>query len=586
MKNLWNALRKLDFTTLFRTLTDDPWIGLFRYFFVGGGAFLIDFASYFLLTRLGVSYLLAGVLAFTVSFVFNFLVSRLLIFHPKNSRKKVAAEIAKVLAVALVGLLLTEVLLFICVQALQTGRLIGKVIASAVVLVWNYLGRRWFVYRQSPINYKKFFKTALKLSITIVLCIVIGMAALIGAYSIPTDSIRNHIGDSIPTLENEGVYPSLNPHTASQLDNWTDAIMLHSASHPLSGNPIRDAVFVNRYECNDAANPLDSLLADYNNTGRPMDTVSYSRYWHGYQVVLKPLLTHFSYDEIRTINTFIQWALILFLVALLIEKKMYLYIIPVLFLIGFQQMSTTVLSLQFSNVFYIYIIGMIVLLCFYERWKHTTKMAIFFTLLGAATAFLDLLTYPLVTFAIPVTLYMVLEKKQTLIEQIKTVVGSGLAWLFGFAGMWIGKGAIGTLLTGENIFVNMMAAVNNKVMTMPEDNIPITPHAVMKLNWETFIRSDFYNYAILFCLLFFFLIVLRSFKTKRLTHLWNNMGFVLVSFAPVCWYTLLKRHSHVHFWFTYREYLILLFALSVMLVKAYIDSRQIAAEPKKHFLQN
>lgn len=574
MKELLHYIIKFDLSALFKSPTDNPWIGLFRYVFVGGASFLVDFVCYCLLVLVGAHYLTAGILAFVISFAVNFFVSRRIVFDQSKCKNGAAAEIVKVLAVALIGLVLTEVLLFAGVNLLKLGRLLSKIVASAIVLVWNYLGRRFFVYRKAAGGYMTFFKTVLKMVVAVMLCAVIGMAALVAVYCIPTDGINANIADSVELLEREGLYPRLNSNASSQLDSWTDAIMLHTAGYETTESPVREAVLVNRLECVDASSPLDSLLADFKNTDRQMKTVSYSRYWHGYLVVLKPLLTQYTYEEIRDINELVQWALVMLLIALLIEKKLSLYIVPVVFLVGLQGMPATNMSLQFSNVFYVYIVGMIVLLGCHRRWKGTDKMTVFFTLLGAATAFVDLLTYPLVSFGVPLVLLLALEKGESLLKQLKTIVCSGFAWLFGFAGMWFGKGAVGTLLTGENIFANMRSAVDNKVMTMPEDAEPILPLDVMELNWNTFISSDYFQASQLFCLLMLSLVLVRAFRTKQFKPLWKELGFLLICVAPVCWYVLLKRHSQVHFWFTFRNYLIPLFAMGVMLVNMYLALRQ------------
>jgi putative flippase GtrA len=92
-------------------------------------------------------YLLAGVAAFLVSFVFNFYVSRVFIFKKSAPEKAGPKEFSAVIAISVIGLALTEALLY-----LGTGRLgfdyrASKIIASVIVLFWNYFARKQFVYR-------------------------------------------------------------------------------------------------------------------------------------------------------------------------------------------------------------------------------------------------------------------------------------------------------------------------------------------------------------------------------------------------------------------------------------------------------
>ena len=577
MKKSLSNLLKLNFSAIFKGTTESPLIGFFRYCIVGGIAFLIDFGCYLLLTSIGVHYLISGLIAFILSFLFNFYLSRIFIFQTKCIEQKAILEIIKVLVVAIIGLLLTEILLWICVYFLKLSYSISKIIASAIVLIWNYLGRRYFVYKQYKSSYTSQIKIWLKLSLIVVLCVLIGIGLLTVVYCIPTETINKNLIISADILEKEGLYPVLDSNTSSTLDNYTDSLMLHTAGYNITKSPLVEAVLINRLECVDNISPLNSLLCDIKDTGQPMEIISYSTYWHGYLVFLKPLLTLFSYQQIRFINTIIQCLLLVVLFSLMIKNKMHLYIAPTLLLFGFQGMASTFLSLQFSNVFYIYVVGLILLLLFYKNWKNTSKILIYFTLLGAITAYLDLLTYPLVTFGVPVVLLLVLEKKLNLFSQIRTVISSGFAWLLGFAGMWIGKGAIGSLITGNNIFAEMFSSVKFRT-TGSAGNKTVSFYSAIGSNILGFFRSNFLIFAVLFCLLFFFLILFQYIKTKQANHILKNLGFILICIAPVCWYIVLKQHSYIHYWFTCRELLISLFSITTMLVKIYIEGKQIKKE--------
>lgn len=415
-------------------------------------------------------------------------------------------------------------------------------------------------------------KICLKLVCVVLISIVVGMAVLATVYCIPVAPIKNNLVSSAELLKSEGLYLNLNSDPSSRLDNFTDTLMLQTAGYQITQSPLTEAILANRLKGSfDGASPLDSLLLDISGENQSLKTVSYARYWHGYLVFLKPLLLIFSYGQLRNINTFIQCALIALLFALLIKKKMYLYTVPTAFLFIFQRMSATVRSLQFSNIFYIYIIGMIVLLLFYEKWKGTSKILLYFTLLGVATSFIDLLTYPLVTFGVPTALLLVLEKRRSLIEQLKTVVFSGLAWILGFAGMWLGKGLLGSVITGQNILSEIFSAVQNRSVGTTEN---ITLIETLRLNVGTFSHPVFLILAGAICLLFTVLIILRFLKAKQFSNILNNLGFLLICIAPFCWYVVLKQHSYIHFWFTYRTLLPTLFSAILMLIKIFNDAKK------------
>lgn len=68
------------------------------------------------------------------------------------------------------------------------------------------------------------------------------------------------------------------------------------------------------------------------------------------------------------------------------------------------------------------------------------------------TSFLDLLTYPLYTWAFPLLLLILLsEDGQKALNYVKTVVVSGLGWILGYAGMWFGKWALAGWIVHRNV---------------------------------------------------------------------------------------------------------------------------------------
>ncbi len=132
---------------LFLEKSDNPWVNLFRYCFVGGGSFVIDFVIYSLALSVRIPYLLAGVLGFVLGFIFNFYAGRLMVFAAGSKEKADKRELVSVLVIAVIGLGLTELLLYMQVEWLTLGKQAAKMIAAVLVLFWNYFARKVFVYK-------------------------------------------------------------------------------------------------------------------------------------------------------------------------------------------------------------------------------------------------------------------------------------------------------------------------------------------------------------------------------------------------------------------------------------------------------
>ncbi|MCR4738656.1 MAG: GtrA family protein [Lachnospiraceae bacterium] len=141
---------------------------------VGGLAFLIDFIVYTIVLKLinwEYGYLIAGIMGFTVSLIFNYFASMKFVFERKEDADR-KTEFVIFLVLSLIGLLLNTFVLWLCmdvvyeksnavknlvgslysfVSSLKAGAissaselaaLIAKVIATGIVMVYNFISRK------------------------------------------------------------------------------------------------------------------------------------------------------------------------------------------------------------------------------------------------------------------------------------------------------------------------------------------------------------------------------------------------------------------------------------------------------------
>jgi putative flippase GtrA len=133
--------------TLLTEPTTRPIIQFFRYVFVGGCSFLVDAGVLWLFARAGMHYLLAACFGFVAGLLCNFLLSRALVFRAQTARVGRALEFAGYALIGLIGLGLTEALLYFFTEIVRFHYMFSKVVASAVVLFWNFFGRKLLLYR-------------------------------------------------------------------------------------------------------------------------------------------------------------------------------------------------------------------------------------------------------------------------------------------------------------------------------------------------------------------------------------------------------------------------------------------------------
>lgn len=131
---------------LFRQSTDNIFIQLFRYVFVGGTAFIVDFSFlYFFSDICGIYYLISAVFSFIISVLVNYVMSTKWVFNQDNIDNKVL-EFNLFILISTIGLVFTEILLYFFTDICGLYYLVSKVIAAIIVLFWNFLARRAMFY--------------------------------------------------------------------------------------------------------------------------------------------------------------------------------------------------------------------------------------------------------------------------------------------------------------------------------------------------------------------------------------------------------------------------------------------------------
>lgn len=146
MKELFDYIFKLDFKSLFITKSSNTFIQFFRYIFVGGVAFLADGGSLFLITTIGVNYLISVIFAFIIGLAVNYGLSKLLVFENSSVNGKIEFLVYGIIGV--IGLGFTEIIMYVLTEIAGLYFMVSKVIATIIVLVWNFVARKITLYRK------------------------------------------------------------------------------------------------------------------------------------------------------------------------------------------------------------------------------------------------------------------------------------------------------------------------------------------------------------------------------------------------------------------------------------------------------
>lgn len=149
MKELLDCIVHLKLKKLFSDVTDNAYIQFFRYLFVGAVATVADWGLlWFLGGVLGCGLYFSTAVAFAAGTVVNFIFSECFAF--KGARRMENRKLAFLIfaATCFIGLLLTELIMFIIADRLNVHYMISKIIATVIVFMWNFLSKKLIIYRK------------------------------------------------------------------------------------------------------------------------------------------------------------------------------------------------------------------------------------------------------------------------------------------------------------------------------------------------------------------------------------------------------------------------------------------------------
>ena len=395
---------------------------------------------------------------------------------------------------------------------------------------------------------------------------MLGTLFIMMAYMLPTDIMYAKVKADFDKHEHAAIlemFTWTRTGASTRLDPYTDTIMLSKAIYPHQG-VIESALLNPSWRRQPDEMPwtcLERNVKDYGSEDVP-DT--YARYWHGYLIVLKPLLMVARPADIKLVIAYLEIILCMLVVHYLSARLGLRYVFAFIGTVLFWNPVSLAMAFQYASVYIITLMAMLLILK--SSCEMLYRRGIWIVLLtGILTSFFDFLTYPIVTLGVPMVLYVLLMLKEGnlgAVDCCKQVIILSCAWVFGYLGMWGCKWVIATLLTDQNVIVNAFqnAAYRMGSSTSPREGSEIFSFLdVFRRNFRDAVDGPIrWLYGLVFCYMLYWLFAHRTeikYYAKKICPL------LVCVVIPLIWYALVSNHSWVHSWMTFRDLGVTVFAI-------------------------
>lgn len=269
--------------------------------------------------------------------------------------------------------------------------------------------------------------------------ICVAFALMVAVYALPTGRMLKNLKKSADIISEEGAYPTLygGEELRMEPDNLQDPKVFFLNTRGTARDNVTDCTMLNIAVYDNQKGLVEKAMGNaravygYYYTVRELEEYLtgndgyseeiYPWYWHGYLVVLKPLLLLLTYEQIRWLNVGVLSLLLIVLLWKLVRQNDSREDILFLCAVMFTAPIVIPFCMQYCTISYIALIAMLILVI--KKAQLSTKwVGNFFLLTGMVTSFIDFLTYPLLTLGLPLVYLLNVEKNMSFRQKCRKFV--------------------------------------------------------------------------------------------------------------------------------------------------------------------
>lgn len=418
-------------------------------------------------------------------------------------------------------------------------------------------------------------KKILKYLFIFVLTLMILFTALTVSSTIPRSAIEEKLKESAEFYKTKfGIEKIKNERKYSYIHYFADTRKLNIIYCIDSEKPIESTLWSNYYLVTKADMNKD-FIDLIENSLEP--NTQYLRYWNGCMLFLRPLLTIFNMEQIYLLNKILLSVLSLILIIMLLKKSKKLAFIFLLALILVASWYVS-FCIEYSVTFYIMLITSMIAIKIDEgKGNANENLFKLFLITGSVTTFFDFLTTELLTIFVPLLLILIIRKEENRLESVnstfKFVLKASVLWFVGYAGMWVSKWILSSII----LHINAFELVKDSAMLRINGLQGLSNHKelynhVFEKNFFTiplinFIQINFFKIEIKIGLAIMMVFLLVFTNWKELRNKKYLLVIILICIIPYLRYLILANHSYRHAMFTFRDQIITIMCFMYIVIE-------------------
>ncbi len=392
--------------------------------------------------------------------------------------------------------------------------------------------------------------------------------------------------------------------SASFLSEGEDFLIMEKGVRSSCIHIYADSITLNIAYGYDADAPLESVMWSKYSSGYANDqkgnlycavyedakaNYQYLRYWHGSAVVVKFLHLFLNIKQIYILNGFIFILLTALLLYKLIKNGLKAEVVVYVLSLIAVSIWYVPFALEYTWCFLIMAATALITvsMALKEKYAH---MGLVFLLCGIITIYLDFLTTETITLVVPILLVLTIRRRQNKIDQGKAffkkelifVVKNSFLWLCGYAFMWVAKWVTASVVLGENVMPYVTEHIEERLSGELADvsGIQYLLYAITR-NLKQLFPID-HGIGGAFALGVFALgICYLWFVYRRNKIDWHSiLLYSLLGLVPILRFVVMKNHSTMHYFFTFRALVSMVFAILLSLTQI-IDLNLLFKKKKK-----